>query len=333
MKNIVNGLKKELKKLDNYLEKIDEFLATAPRGSLNCKTANNVIYYYHQASGELAQEIINEELRKLDNCNKVKADKKAKKKVSKKLDKNSNENTDNELDNKADKIKFNIKGVDKRYPNRQRYIKRKEEPLARALAQKAYYLSIKPTIEKQRNNLALFLSRYKEVNEKEFYGKLCEARKVLVEPLDNQLEEIIRQWNELKSEANDYYNENKIYETNQGEYVRSKSETLIANMLYEHQADILYKYEMPLSIRVNGRVQTLYPDFTILNKHTGKITYLEHAGCMDNPEYANTFVKKINNYVLNGIMPGKDLIITYESAEYPLDMKVVRTIIYSIINE
>lgn len=369
MKNIVNELIKELKKLDTYLEKIDKFLVTAPRGSLNYKTDNNIVYYYHQASGESAQEIINVEMSKFDNSNKVKASKKVRHrkgiKVSNDSEVNNNsednnvlecnnnaednndletnkdvEKTDARISNNAE-VNNNVSPNDnadkmlgkKQFPNKQRYIKRKEESLARALAQKAYYLSIKPTIEKQRNNLALFLSRYREVNEKEFYGKLCDARKVLVEPLDNQLEQILKRWNEEKSEGNDYHNENKIYETNQGELVRSKSETLIANMLYEHQEDILYKYEMPLDIRVSGRVKTIYPDFTILNKNTGKITYLEHAGRMDDPEYANTLIKKINNYVLNGIMPGEDLIITYESSEYPLDIKVVRTMVYSLINE
>ena len=67
-----------------------------------------------------------------------------------------------------------------------------------------------------------------------------------------------------------------------------------------------------------------YPDFTILNIHTGKITYWEHAGRMDDPNYANDFVRKVNVYIYNNLLPGRDVVFTYESSAYPLEIRVIK---------
>lgn len=75
----------------------------------------------------------------------------------------------------------------------------------------------------------------------------------------------------------------------------------------------------------------MYPDFTILNIHTGEITYYEHVGCLDDPIYADAFVRKMNNYIRNGIVLGENLIATFESREHPLDLIVVRKIIEKLI--
>ena len=74
----------------------------------------------------------------------------------------------------------------------------------------------------------------------------------------------------------------------------------------------------------NGAEQVSYPDFTVLNIRTGKITFWEHAGKMDDSYYANDFVPKINLYQANAIMPGKNLLITFETRENPLSMQNVR---------
>lgn len=89
----------------------------------------------------------------------------------------------------------------------------------------------------------------------------------------------------------------------------------------------LYKYERPLSVVVDGKRKTIYPDFTILNIHTGKITYWEHAGRMDDSNYANDFVKKVNIYIDNNLLPGEDVMFTYESSENPLDTRVIRKLV------
>lgn len=130
----------------------------------------------------------------------------------------------------------------------------------------------------------------------EIYDNLSDERKSLVTSIQISVKEKVKQWQAEAYEKNLMYPENLRYETEQSDMVRSKSEVIIANILYQNREDILYKYEKPLEVMENGRQKTIYPDFTILNKHTGKVLYWEHAGRMDDSHYANEFVKK-NEYI------------------------------------
>ena len=109
-----------------------------------------------------------------------------------------------------------------------------------------------------------------------------------------------------------------------------KSEVIIANILYHNSENILYKYERPLELKINGKEKIFYPDFTIINKHTGKITYWEHAGRMDDPYYAGDFVRKMNVYVENDLLPGRDIFLTFETLSNQLDINVVNKLIKSL---
>ena len=82
----------------------------------------------------------------------------------------------------------------------------------------------------------------------------------------------------------------------------------------------------------NVRQKTIYPDFTILNKHTGKVTYWEHAERMDDSHYANEFVRKMNTYIANDLLLGRDVVVSFESLSNPLDIKVVKRLVKQIIN-
>jgi hypothetical protein len=68
---------------------------------------------------------------------------------------------------------------------------------------------------------------------------------------------------------NKFYEEKLIHKTKRGEMVRSKSEVIIANMLFD--ADINYLYEEPLQLK-DGSIRS--PDFTI--SKNGKTFYWEH---------------------------------------------------------
>ena len=69
------------------------------------------------------------------------------------------------------------------------------------------------------------------------------------------------------------------------------------------------------------------PDFTVQNVRERKIKYWEHLGRMDEPTYAEGAVKKINNYISAGFLPGDTLIITIETARNPLDASIINSII------
>ena len=211
------------------------------------------------------------------------------------------------------------------------YIK-KNSTLATALANKQYFTLLKQAITTNLNQLKGFIGKYQADKIDEIYDSLSEERKRLVTPLQLSVKEKVRLWEEETYEKNSNYPENLRYETDQGDLVRSKSEVIIANILYKHRKDIIYKYEKPLSLVIDGREKIVHPDFTIINIHTGKITYWEHAGLMDDAHYATEFVRKMNAYVSNDLILGKDVIVSYETQGLPLDIKVVKKLVEQVKN-
>ena len=101
--------------------------------------------------------------------------------------------------------------------------------------------------------------------------------------------------------------------------MRSKSEVLIANTLDE--LGIPYRYEAPLSLK-NGKI--IHPDFTILRVRSRKACYFEHCGRMDDSDYLHRFMKREQQYIINGFIPGRDVFMSFESATDPLNTLSLR---------
>ncbi|MEI6045350.1 MAG: AAA family ATPase [Chloroflexota bacterium] len=102
-----------------------------------------------------------------------------------------------------------------------------------------------------------------------------------------------------------WYEEGKIHRTLTDIMVRSKSEVILANMLFER--DIPFRYEVPL----RAPDGTFYlPDFVI--NWAGEEYYWEHLGMLDQEKYRNHWETKKAWYAK--FFPGK-LLITEESGE------------------
>ncbi len=116
-------------------------------------------------------------------------------------------------------------------------------------------------------------------------------------------------------------NPKKPYRTAKGEFVRSKSELIIANELYANQ--ISYEYEKPLTLQ--GCRYDVYPDFTIETPHQKQVVYWEHCGLMNDPSYRDKWEWKKQAYERNGICDWKNnLIITYESETGDFNTDMIR---------
>lgn len=76
-------------------------------------------------------------------------------------------------------------------------------------------------------------------------------------------------------------------------------------------------------LQVWNKKVTIYPDFTVLNKRTGKKWFIEHLGMMDRPNYFETSMNKLDTYEKNDILLGRDLIILHETSKSPLNTKVL----------
>jgi len=97
-----------------------------------------------------------------------------------------------------------------------------------------------------------------------------------------------------------------IYMTDSGINVRSKSELIIANALYQN--GIPYRYEAALALGGENR----YPDFTICRPSDGKVFIWEHLGLMDQDIYRQRNIEKLSLYARYGFLPFDNLICTYE---------------------
>ncbi|MBA3635000.1 MAG: AAA family ATPase [Actinomycetota bacterium] len=96
-----------------------------------------------------------------------------------------------------------------------------------------------------------------------------------------------------------FLEENLIHRTRRGEAVRSKSEVIIADLLYT-KGFTEYLYEARLVGR-DGSVR--YPDFTIDDVETGQKVYWEHLGMMHDPEYRARWEKKLAWFRDQHILP------------------------------
>ncbi|GMO14748.1 MAG: ATP-dependent RecD-like DNA helicase [Termitinemataceae bacterium] len=102
---------------------------------------------------------------------------------------------------------------------------------------------------------------------------------------------------------NYFFEEGLIHRTLKGHLVRSKSELVIANRLYEKGIDYEYEKEIVL----DGVRRS--PDFTITTL-AGDTFYWEHCGMLGDPDYEARWEKKKEFYTVHGIIEEKNLIVT-----------------------
>ena len=78
----------------------------------------------------------------------------------------------------------------------------------------------------------------------------------------------------------------------------------------------------------------IHPDFTVKKVGSGEIIIWEHFGKVDDPEYfQKNVVWKLKKYIENGYIPGKNLIITWETKNTPLSIEEVSKMIEHYIEE
>lgn len=127
----------------------------------------------------------------------------------------------------------------------------------------------------------------------------------------------MERWGTAEYNKSKNHPEGLIHPTLKGDMVRSKSEALIADILFERK--IPYRYES--EIILDGIVY--HPDFTILHPGSGKIVYWEHFGKLDDPDYIHKNADRIATLARNGILPSKNLIISSETRQFPLSRQSI----------
>ena len=129
------------------------------------------------------------------------------------------------------------------------------------------------------------------------YTDMKEGKRILVEPYVLTDDEFARRWQEKKYTGGKFEEDDPAYYTKRGDRVRSKSEQIIADRLFD--AGVPYRYEYPFVYDSFEGKKQIFTDFTALNRRTRTAYRWEHFGRMDDPKYRKTFFWKQSVYSQN----------------------------------
>ena len=204
-----------------------------------------------------------------------------------------------------------IKNKDGKYTRK--YIPSSKKDLALKLARKTLIVD---SISDINNELSAINAYLKARKKRKLQGLLAEGSPYLklLSPENNWMED-----DDYPKNPN--YPEALVFKAPKGQFVRSKSEAIIAHALYD--SHLSYRYELEMFLDDS----TYYPDFSIRHPQTGKLYIWEHFGLADNPKYQNKMLNKTRTYINNGFIPGDNLILTYETKDQPLNIDYVQNLI------
>ncbi|MBO4628779.1 MAG: hypothetical protein J5687_02390 [Treponema sp.] len=217
-----------------------------------------------------------------------------------------------------------------------KYILSKNRQLAKSLAQKEYDQCVMAYAQSELKLLKHTFKSYDKMYSKKhlaeaIFGKLNPFRRALIKPVRLPDEMYAQKWQATPYKTKSFTQDTPEYVTARGDRVRSKSENIIADTLF--RLKIPYRYECPLILKnTSGEKITLHPDFTCLDVRTRHEFYWEHFGMMDKPDYAERAVQRLRLYERNNIFPGKNLIITNETAAQPINTRQIERLVKAIFN-
>lgn len=197
------------------------------------------------------------------------------------------------------------------------YIPKSNRSLAEQLAHKKYLLLLLDDLEKEKTALSFYLRHHSSISKSELFLTVPSECQKLILPYFAPRSKELADWMNTPYDKNTNHPETLIYKGISNTYLRSKSEVMIDMFLSSHH--IPFRYECAL---VLGNI-ILYPDFTIRHPLTGHFYYWEHFGMMDNPSYIESTTSKLGLYSKHGIIPGIQLITTYETKENPLSPEII----------
>lgn len=200
------------------------------------------------------------------------------------------------------------------------YLPKSKRKYAEQLAVKKYLLLRMKELIQEERAVGSYISHHRESVSEQMLAPDSPYSELLA-PYFQPESSDLQSWMESPYEQNKKYPEQKIYGTSAGIHVRSKSESMIVYLLHDYKIPFRYESELEL-----GQV-TVYPDFTIRHPKTGKLFLWEHLGMVDETAYRRNALSKLQLYMEHGWIPSVNLILTFETKEYPLDMAYVEGLI------
>lgn len=212
------------------------------------------------------------------------------------------------------------------------YLGNEKHPLVQKLLQRDYYEAALRDIEANIRWLETLLKKYRSVNPnvrlEELAAKhhLKHKNRIFGPSFYDDAGAIdVSAWSAAEYPRSRSYPEQLIHKTMRGEYVRSKSEVIIANALY--QAGIPYRYEQ---ITEFGSV-IIAADFIVLSVRRQKFLVWEHFGRMNDPKYQKTYLWKLRKYAKAGLVVGVDLLTTFDDVDGAIDTGQIKKYIEEVI--
>ena len=210
--------------------------------------------------------------------------------------------------------------------NNGRYMNAGDLPFVQKLVQKAYDEKVLKSAKNELELLRSLVDNYPDVIPENVINGISEARRQLVRPVNKSDEAFITEWESIPYKQKGFKDGDPVILTNRGERVRSKSEKIIADRLFER--GVPYKYECPLKLSFIG---VIHPDFTVLNVSKRREEYIEHNGMMDMEDCMDNFICRINNYEIDGIRVGDRLHLMFETDRVPIDPRILDLIIDDLL--
>ena len=115
------------------------------------------------------------------------------------------------------------------------------------------------------------------------------------------------------------YADHLIHRTEKGQLVRSKSELVIANMLFH--LGIPYEYEQPFVLKEGA--PAIHPDFSFTDPGGDRIVW-EHLGMMSREDYRKSWERREKDYAAGGFVIGDNLFTSQDDERGGLDSTVIK---------
>lgn len=191
------------------------------------------------------------------------------------------------------------------------YLNKNQKSLIQAILQRDYNKKLKIVLERQLKILKKCYSIYSPEILGQIFETTPKSRRSDITPKILTTTQFVQKWQAFRYTPKEINPLLPVILTSAGLQVRSKSEVIIAETLTKLQAP--FRYEAPRQI--GGKI--FHPDFTCLNVRTRQEFIWEHFGLIDNPEYVESTVWKIQFYRHHGYNLGENLIITFEDKKHP----------------
>lgn len=207
-----------------------------------------------------------------------------------------------------------------------KYLGKENHPMVQRLKLRDYYTKCLRDLETNIRCLEAVLKNYKPIDPNVRIEHMKKVQAVAVPEIFENAKVIdARAWAAAAYPRIQKHPEHLIHKTMRGEYVRSKSEVIIANALY--QAGIPYRYEQITEFA--GIV--IAADFIVLSVRHHKLFVWEHFGRMKDPQYQKDYLWKLRQYTKAGFVVGLDLLTTFDDVDGAIDTVTVRRYIEEVI--